>query len=228
LKPLIFLGSNTAIKTYSAIAWRNGQSVAGIFDSDYYGNTKQIKDIPVIGSEQELLDPIRCKELVSQYDFFIATNWTPWHSDRDYNKRLALIDLVNKCGITCANLIDPTCLLEPDVKLGQGIYIGFSTYIGHETIIEDFVQIGCQCGIGHNAHLGKNTIIHQQAGLGSVTTGKNVFIGMWSKIMADKDISIGDNASIDPGLYLARSVAPGEQIKLTKDAIRVNRALNYI
>jgi acetyltransferase-like isoleucine patch superfamily enzyme len=229
MKPLIFLGSTTAIKTYSGIAIRTGRPVAGIFDSDYHSNTKDIKGIPVIGSEKELLDPSRCEELKSQYDFFIATNWTPWHSNRDRNKRLALIDLVNTCNITCINLIDPTCLIEPDVRLGHGIYIGFSVFIGHETVIGDFSQVGCQTGVGHNSYLGSNTIIHQQVGLGSITTGKNVFIGMWSKIMSDKeDISIGDNAVVNPALYVTRSVQAGEHIKLTKDAIRVNRGLNYI
>lgn len=220
-KPLIFIGSNSAITSFADAATRQGLTVAGILDKDYYGNTSHIKKIPVIGSEQELLDPNN--NLINDYDFFIATNWNPFFQ-RDIDKRKYLIDLVETAGIKCINLIDPSVYVESDVELGHGIHIGYGCMIGFESRIDDFVQIHFHSALGHCTTVGKNTVIQRRCGVYGII-GKNVFVGQATQIHSSRLLTIGDDAVIDQGLYLSRSVAQGERVSLTKDSIRVYRNL---
>lgn len=222
-KPLIFLGSNGAITSFADAAARQGIVVAGIFDKDYYGNTSHIKKVPVIGTEEDLLDPIKCQELKSKYDFFVATNWNPFF-ERDIEKRKYLIALVETAGIECINLIDPSTYIESDVQLGHGIYIGYGSVIGFESTIEDFVQIHYHSALGHNTRIGKNTVIQRRCGVAG-NIGKNVYIGQVTQLHSSKPITVGDNAIIDQGLFLSRSVETGERVSLSKDAIRTYRTL---
>ena len=202
---------------------RQGLSVAGIIDHDYYGNTKDIKGIPIIGTELEI-DKWR-----NDYDFFIATNTSPdpGHA-RDVDKRKKLIALVEEQNINCINLIDPTVHIGSNVTLGNGLYIGYNTCIEHGVSIDSFCQIYYHVGIGHDCQFGKNTVIQRKCGLGNVTMGNNVYVGMWTNIFTAKHITIGDNAVINQALWVTRDVAPGEHVKLTRDAIRTYKNLTEI
>ena len=222
-KPLIFLGSNGAITSFADAASRQGILVAGIFDKDYFGNTDYIKHVPVIGTEEDLLDPAKCASLKDQYDFFIATNWNPFF-ERDIEKRKYLISLVETANIQCVNLIDPSVFIESDVTLGQGIYIGYGSVIGFESTIEDFVQIHYHSALGHNTRIGKNSVVQRRCGVAG-NIGQNVYIGQVTQLHSSKPITIGDNAIIDQGLFLSRSVSANERVSLSKDAIRTYRTL---
>lgn len=222
-KPLVFLGSNGGITSFADAAARQGISVAGIFDKDYYGNTDYIKKVPVIGTEEDLLDPSKCDALKSTYDFFIGTNWNPFF-ERDIDKRKHLISVAEQANIKCINLIDPSVFIESDVELGHGIYIGYGSVIGFESVIEDFVQIHYHSALGHNTRIGKNTVIQRRCGVAG-NIGTNVYIGQVTQVHSSRPITVGDNAVIDQGLFLSRSVADGERVRLSKDAIRTYRTL---
>lgn len=220
-KPLIFIGSNGAITSFADAATRQGLTVAGILDKDYYNNTSHIKNIPVIGSEEILLDPNN--DLLNNYHFFVATNWNPFFQ-RDIDKRHYLIELTNIAGIKCINLIDPSVFIESDVELGHGIHIGYGSVIGFESKIDDFVQIHYHSALGHNTTIGKNTVVQRRCGVwGDI--GDDVFIGQATQIHSSKAVTIGSKAIVDQGLFLSRSVAPGERVSLTKDTIRTYRNL---
>jgi len=223
LKPLIFLGSSSGIQLYVDTAQRQGLNVAGIIDSDYYGNTEIFENIPVIGTETEL------ETWKDDYCFFIATNSSPDPGhDRDVQKRKKLISLVEKYNLDCINLIDPDCCISSHACLGKGIYIGYNCYIEHGANIGDFCQIFYDAGISHDVKIGKNTVIQRKCGIGNVTIGDNVYIGMWVNIFCTKHIVIGDNAIINQGLSIMRDVMPDEHVKLTKDAVRIYKNLIQI
>jgi NDP-sugar pyrophosphorylase family protein len=222
-KPLLFLGSNSAIQLYVDAATRQGISVAGIIDSDYFGNAENFKGIPVVGTELDL-DKWR-----NDYEFFIATNTSP-DSDhvRDNNKRKQLISLVEQHNIKCINLIDPVSYIGSNVTLGHGIFIGYNVHIEHDSTVDSFSQIHFNTGVGHHCSIGKNTIIQRKCGLGNVTIGNNVYVGMWTNIYRAMPTTIGDGAVISQALWVARNVTPGEHVKLTKDAIKIYRNLTEI
>ena len=219
-KPLVFLGSNSNLLLFAEAAERQGLEVVGIIDQDYFGNTEQLHGIPVIGSEEDFADPKQRAWWTEHYDFFIAVNWSPdpGHA-RDVKKRRYLIDLVRQHNIKIINLIDPTAYVSRHTKLGQGIYIGPTTAIEPDCEIHDFVQIYYHVGIGHGSIIGENTVLQRKVGL-SAHIGKDSYLSMWVKAFHPDMLRIGDNVIINPGLYIARHVADGEVVKLTKDSIR--------
>ena len=215
LKPLLFLGTCDNIIRYRDAAERQGLTIAGILDSDWFKNTKDFRGIPIIDTEANL------NNYKNTHNFFIATNWTidPNHV-RDKEKRKMLINLVREQGIKCINIIDPSSYIGTGTEIGQGVYIAFCAMIEPGTVLKDFCQIHDFVGLAHGTRVGENTIIQRQAGL-HADIGDDVYIGMWAKAYHPGLLKIGNNAVINPGLYVARDVAEGETIRLTKESIRV-------
>ena len=206
-------------------AHRQGLIVAGIVDSDYYGNTEIYAGQLVIGSEKDFDDPEKLATWINEYDFFIATNWSPDPAhDRDRNKKKYLMDLVERVGVKCINLIDPDTYIGSDVVLGDGIFIGYNAYIEFGVKIGSFSQIHHAVGISHKSTIGRNTIVQRKCGLGNCTIGDDAYIGTWTNIFTSAQRTIiGDRAVLNQGLWVARDVAPDEWVKLTRDAIRTYR-----
>jgi serine acetyltransferase len=221
-KPLVFLGSSIAMQLYIDAAHRQGLTVAGIIDSDYWGNTDVFAGQPVIGSEKEF-----DHTWLDQYEFFIGTNWSPDAShSRDRDKREYLIDLVEQLGIKCINLIDPGCYIGANVRIGQGCYIAYNTYIEFDNIIDSFCQIHFNVGISHGCTIGKNTVIRQRSGLANADVGNNVFIGTGTLMFTSaKRLQVGNGAVVNQGLWIMRNVEPNEHVRLTPSAVRTYR--NY-
>lgn len=219
---MVFLGCNSALQLFVDAAHRQGLTVAGIVDSDYWGNTEKYAGQLIIGTEKDFEDPEKLKSWSNEYDFFIGTNWSPDPAHaRDKEKRKYLIKLVESVGIRCINLIDPDSYIGSNVKLGDGIYIGYHVYIEFEAVINSFTLLHCDTNIGHKCVVGKNNILQRQSGLGNCATEENVFVGIRTNAFTSgQPLIIGEGAVINQGLWLARSVAPNEHVKLTKDAIR--------
>ena len=223
MKPLAFIGSCVGIDLYVEAAERPGYTVAGIIDSDYWGNTDRFRGLPVIGTETDLAS------YRDQYDFFIATNSSPDpDQQRDVQKRLRLIDLVQAANIVCVNLVDPESRIARSVQLGQGVFVGYKCYIEPDVVIGDFCQIFYDAGISHGVQIGQNTVIQRKCGIGNTTIGNNVYVGMWVNIFCSEPVTVGDGAIINQGLWVARNVEPGEQVRLTREAIRIYKNLSEI
>lgn len=106
----------------------------------------------------------------------------------------------NKCRIGKNSEIQPGCVIGIDgfgysedtnrckkmirhhggVTIGENVFIGAHTNIARgtidNTIIEDGVVIAPSTHIGHNNHIGKNSVIICSQLYGSVKTGENVYI----------------------------------------------------
>lgn len=220
-KPLLFLGSNSNLQIFIETAQRQGLTVAGIVDKDYFGNAAELHGLPVVGSELEFEDSEKLADYQKNYNFFIATNWSNDVAHiRDTEKRKYLIGVCRKYNIDCINLIDPSAIISSDAKLGKGIYIGSFVYVEPNTQIDDFAQLWFGTGISHGSKIGENTILQRQCGISGVI-GKNVYVGLWVKIFNSGIAKIGDNVVINPGLYVARDVKDGEHVRLTRQSQRV-------
>ena len=217
-RSVVFLGTNSNLLLYRETAEKAGWIIAGIIDNDYAGNTEQLHGLPVLGSEQDAEFLQTCK---SKYLFFIATNWSPDPEHvRDCQKRQHLIDVVIQHQLPCVNIVDPSAQVSQHAKLGQGIYIGALSYIEPNVTIEDHAQIHYGVGLSHGSRIGANTVIQRQAGI-AADIGANCYVGMWCKLFKSDLLKVGDNAIINPGLYVARDVAPQECVRLTKESRRV-------
>ena len=221
-KPLIFLGTNSVLERYIEACQRQNQPVAGIIDSDWYGNRETFAGLPILDSQTVFeSDPDKYRD----YVFFIGVNWHP-HAGRDTDKRKMFIDLVKQHKLQCINLIDPLSYVSKYARLGQGIFIGSSVYVEPNCVIEDFALFHGFNGIGHDSHIGENTVFQRYAGIhGKI--GHDSYVGIAGHICpVDKMITVGNNVIIAPCLHVARDVADNEKITLSKDMVRVYRHIN--
>jgi NDP-sugar pyrophosphorylase family protein len=195
--------------------------VAGIIDEDYFGNISFLHNLPVLASENDFKNSKFLNKYRNDYCFFIATNWSPDpHHKRDILKRSELIAIVEKYQLSLVNIIDSSAYVSDHAILGNGIFIGPQCYIEANVVIENYAQIHYGVGISHESKIGSNTIVQRQAGI-AANIGKNCYIGMWSKLFKSDMLTVGNNAIINPGLYVARDVLENEHVKLSKDNKRI-------
>jgi sugar O-acyltransferase (sialic acid O-acetyltransferase NeuD family) len=173
----------------------------GIIDKEGTKNSgtgcagKKVLDIPVIGSDDDL---VRLHE-EGFTDAFITVG-----SIKDCTVRMKLYELVKQIGYHVPNIIDKSSTAGSGISLGEGIYIGknsvvnagsrigncaiinTSSIIEHECRIGDFVHIApgaILCGnvqIGKESHIGAGSMIKQ-----GVHIGSGVMIGMGSVVLKD-------------------------------------------
>jgi hypothetical protein len=76
-KNLILVGVRQNLIDIKQIAKRNNYKIIGILDKYYYGNTAQASDIPIIGSEEWLLDDTnaQAQQWKKQCSFFMSSWW---------------------------------------------------------------------------------------------------------------------------------------------------------
>ena len=218
---LIFLGTNSVLERYIEAATTQGLEIAGIIDSDWYGNRESFAGLPILDS-QDVFD--RDATLYRDHVFFIGVNWHPV-AGRDIDKRQMMIGIVRKHGLTCVNLIEQQTVISPTASLGQGIYVGSHTTIETGSVVNDFAIIGNGVNIGHHSIIGENTNLQQKSGV-HARIGANTYVGMSTVIFKDGMITIGSNVNIDPCLYVARDVVDGTRVTLNRDMLRIYRRLN--
>jgi len=218
-KKLIFLGTNSVLERHIEACELQGQSVAGIIDSDWFGNRDTFAGVPMLDS-QDIFATV--PEKYKDYVFFVAVNWNP-RADRDINKRKMFIDLVRKHNLPCINLIDPRSYVSKFATLGQNIFIGPGVNIEPYATVEDFATIWSNTTLGHHNRVGENSVLQREAVV-HAQIGKDVYVGIATTIVGnDHYMTIGDGANIGPCLHVARNVAPGEKISLSRDEIRIFR-----
>ncbi len=77
-------------------------------------------------------------------------------------------------------------IITNDIYIGKGVLINLSCTVGHDSVIEDFVElcpdvnISGNCKIGAYSFIGTNSVV-----LPNVTIGKNVIIGAGSVVTKD-------------------------------------------
>lgn len=224
-KPIIFLGTNPYIIRYKEICAERNFDIAGIIDNDYFGNTKDMDGIPIIGSEITA----DWNLLKTQYQFFIGTNPIPGVA-RNQAKRQMWIDLIKRHNLDCVNIIEPQCRIGSTVVLGKGIYIGYCASIASSAIIGDYCQIHSQAIIGHHCNLDENVILQRKSSVGgSIDIGKNAYISINSSILNHPDneqrLSIGENAIIHPSLLIMRDVKENEIVSVAGRRIYESRTV---
>lgn len=209
-RSLIFLGSSEQIIEIKETCDLIGIDVAGIIDSDYYGNTDNFDGIPYIGSEHTA----DWAALKTEYDFFIAVAAVP-HVPRNIEKRKNLIKLVNDLDLPCANVIDPQCRISPRAQLGKGIFVAYGAYISPNTQIGDHCQIHCNGAVMHDSVLGQNTILQRAASIiSNVRVGENVYIAPFARLLKTHS-TVGDDSVIKLGVMVFRDIEPGEVVGIT-------------
>lgn len=220
MKKLIFLGTNSVLMRYIEAAQELDYQIVGIIDSDWFGNRHTFDNIPVIDSEKKFN-----KELYTDCEFFVAVNWSPV-AGRDILKRKMLIDFVKANNLRCANLISPKANISRTSLLGKNIFIGAFSTLEPYCKVDSFVTLLDFVGIGHNSSIGENTFMQRKSGC-QADIGQNCYIGMGCIIFGKNgNVTIGDNAILDPALHVARDVASNEHVVLDRHTLKVYRTYN--
>jgi acetyltransferase-like isoleucine patch superfamily enzyme len=203
-KKLILVGSRRNLDDIVSAAQVCGYKIIGILDEHYWGNTEKICGIPVIGSEEELLDP---KNKWRKYNFFPANWWDGKQAIGDNTfdgdqLRKERLDLLDKAEVRVINLImDPHIhwfTFKKNFKVGKGVLILAGAKIGSDVEIDDYCAVDWDVRLV-SSHLGRNTIVGVDTTLAHVKTGKNVRIGVRSTLIPSRKkslLTVGDNAII--------------------------------
>ena len=103
------------------------------------------------------------------------------------------------------NIIDPSAIISPYIKMGNGNFVGKSaiinagTVIGNGTIINTSAIIEHDCKVGSFVHLSPKSVI-----CGNVTIGKFVHVGAGTTII--QNINIVDSVIIGAGSVVVHSI----------------------
>lgn len=227
-KPLILLGSNACIYKVTEVCDMIGIQVAGIIDQDYYGNTKEICEIPVIDSEASFQDPVLLDHYRNNFNFFCAVNWraekTPI-TERNRHKRNTWLKTIHQYQLGCISIVDPNARISKHSTIGVGCFVDAHVMIEPRCTVGDFTNIYYNTFLGHDSHVGKNCVLQRQCLLtANVTVGNDCYFALAVKFMKP-GASAGAGTFIHEGIYLRRGTLENEVV--SQHAGNQRRVISY-
>jgi len=216
-RPLILLGTNVNLYHQVEMAELNGMKVVGVIDSDYYGNTDTICDVPVIDTERVFDDPERLAHYRENFQFFCAVVGLPEKNPvtmRNYEKRLMLLDLIDQHDLPCVSLVSPHASISSLAKIGKGVFIDHFVTIEAKVELEDYVSVYGYSMINHFTKVGRNTQFHRYSSIGSFcTVGENSHFSPMSRALKAK-LKFGKNTWIQQGISIMRGTVENEIVSV--------------
>ena len=124
--------------------------------------------------------------------------------------RVKCCDFLKEKGAEFINLLHPSAIVLSPIK-GKGVVIAPFVYVANDVLIDDYVFINTSATVGHNAAIGKGSIICAHADLtGYVVVEDNVLIGSHACVVPGKHIGAG--AIVGAGSAVMRNVLPGATV----------------
>lgn len=90
------------------------------------------------------------------------------------------------CDIGPGCLICPLAQLSSDTKLGRNVMLLANSFVGHDTVLEDYVSvannacIGANVRVGYACHIGTNASIREK-----INIGRHSLVGLGSVVLQD-------------------------------------------
>ena len=216
------------------IATALNKPIKGILDRQYFGNTNSICDIPLIGSELQLLDlaDATANQWREECDFFVA-NW--WDGSEEFKNpsehgeklREARIQLLKDANVNVINLIHPSATIYGDrVKLGVGILVQAHAILFNKVIIGDYCIVDWRAIIGDGSILEENVIIGVDVTMAHAHIKNGARIGIKATIIPGHPkkrpiVTIGKNSKVFAGAICYDDVA--DNTMLTHNGRRLKR-----
>lgn len=217
-KQLILVGVRENLIDVIDIAVACGYTVIGILDQYYYGNTLEKNNIPIIGSELELLDSTnsRAQHWLHHCEFF-CSSW--WDGSQYFNRggldnekvRQERIQLLYQVQAKIANLIHPSVAITHSntFTVGKGVLICANVRINDNVTIGDHSAIDWGAAVGET-ELGKNCIIGVRSVLSNCNIHDNVRIGVLGVVIGSKKdwsrVEVGTGSILHVGAVLVRDL----------------------
>lgn len=175
----------------------NKYNVVGLIDDDPKKKGREIKGVKVIGATDDLR---RLKQENGIEAAIVAIGDNPM--------RRKLSDKIIQSGLELINAIHPTAYMDPDVKIGQGCYIGQGVIIVTGTVIGNCVNIHTGATVDHD------NIIEDGANLGPgvhtagrVKIKRDAFLGTGAIVIPDG--SVGEGSVVGAGGVVINQLPAG-------------------
>lgn len=222
-KPLLLIGSNSALMFLIEVCEQHNIIIAGIIDSDYYGNTTELEGLTVVDTEESLHDPAILENYKKNYNFFLATNWlsdTDAVSSRNRNKRNNLIRLIDQFEIPCISLVDKDARVHKTNQIGKNVFIDALCYISPKNTIGDYTSIFAATMIGYNNTIGRSCVFQRHSGImHNNIVEDNVYVGLHSQASCS-GLVIRKGTVVHPCLMIRRDTQENEVISLVGKDLR--------
>ena len=178
---------------YSALASHDlAETVVGFLDD---GGCKEFCGRPILG---------RCRELSSMIRRHRVTQVGLGVGYRFFQDRQELISLINESGCEWASAVHASAIVNPDVRLGRGVFIGAGSVVNAGTRIGDHGVLWSGVIIEHDNQIEED--VYMATGVmtaGYVTIRAHAFIGMGSIIAK---CTVGSYATVGAGSLVLRDV----------------------
>jgi acetyltransferase-like isoleucine patch superfamily enzyme len=216
-KPVIFLGSNNLLYIMTEVCDLLNIKVAGIIDRDYWGNTDNICDVPVIDTEDSFSDPDKLQEYKSNFNFFCAVNWLPENNDvsvRNRQKRNNLLDVIDRYQLPCISIVDPSARISKYSSIGHGIFIDAGVHVNPNCRIDNFTNIYCNAFVGSNTHIGHNCVIQRECFITEACEIEHdSYFGLCSKALK-VGAKFGSGTFVHEAIYIRRGTVANEIVSM--------------
>lgn len=111
-------------------------------------------------------------------------------------------------GFRLTTLIHPEARLSASSTLGEGCVVCYGVFISCDTVISRNVHLQPNASLGHDCHIGQDSIISSYANLaGNCVVGERVFIGMNAVIR--ESTSVGDDTIVSMGAAVFNDITTG-------------------
>ena len=216
-RPVIFLGSNSLLYIVTEACERLGITVKGIIDSDYWGNTDHVCEVPIIDSEHSFYDAELLDYYQQNFNFFCAVNWLPEQNDvavRNRQKRKHLLSIIDKYKLPCVSIVDSTARISRHSNLGRGVFVDAGVTVNPHCDIGDFSNIYCDAFVGSNTKIGQNCVIQRQCFITEAcTVGDDSYFGLCSKALK-VGATFGTGTFVHEAIYIRRGTLPNEIVSM--------------
>lgn len=200
MKRLALIGSKEFADQIQCFAEKTGEFVVIGFFDDFEPKGKIIRSLPILGKINEIEEIYK----TGVFDYiFLAAGYNNFKFRED-----VFDGLYGK--VPFANIIMPTAQIAPDVKLGEGVFVGGGTIIDKGCEIGNNVFIHGLSIIGHENNVGSHTYFSGRFNsAGFATIGKRCFFGICTCV--SDHITICDDVWIGLACVVAKNIKePGK------------------
>jgi len=170
------------------------QNVIGIYD-DFVDIGTNISGLLVIGRLDEVLEDYQN----NKFDFlFIAVGYSRMNYRAETFNRFKSI-------IPFTNVIHKSCIIDPSVKLGEGVFLFSGVLLDQNVVIKDNVLLNVGVTIAHDSQIGEHCFFGPRVNLaGFVKIDKMGYFGINSTVI--DNINVCPSVKVGAGAVITKNI----------------------
>lgn len=185
---------------------------AGSFGKEVYDIAQRINDVEHKWKEIVFVDNYSENKMFYGVTVYRLDDWSQNKEAIQFviatgepGTREVIYNQLKESGYELTSIIDPTVIVSPTAKMGEGVIITPFSTVSSDVTIDDNVLIQSYVRIGHDIVVGKHSVVSANVGIGGVTKLKeNVFIGLGANVKGE--LNIGKGAIVSMGAVVYRDI----------------------